>query len=80
MSDDGNWFAPKRYGIGGVPIRWQGWALILSFVAALAGLTFAFRGHPLQLIAALIPLTLTFVVIAARRTRGGMRWRWGEEE
>jgi hypothetical protein len=79
MSDDA-WFAPKRYGIGGVPIRWQGWALIIGFVAALVALTFAFRGQPIRLIAGVIPLTLTFVVIAARRTRGGFHWRWGEEE
>lgn len=80
MSDDGDWFAPKRYGIGGVPIRWQGWALIFGFAAALGALIFAFRGQPLRLIAALIPLTIAFVVITARRTRGGLRWRWGEEE
>ena len=80
MDDEEAWFAPKRFGIGGLPIRWQGWALILGFVAALVALTFAFRGHPLQLIAAVIPLALAFVVIAARRTRGGLRWRWGEEE
>jgi len=80
MDDEDAWFAPKRYGIGGVPIRWQGWALILAFVAALGELTLAFRGHPLQLIAAVIPFAVAFVVIAARRTRGGFRWRWGEEE
>lgn len=80
MSDDGDWFAPKHYGIGGVPIRWQGWALIIGFVAALSGLVVAFRGKPVRLIAALIPVTLAFVVIAARRTRGGLRWRWGDEE
>jgi prolipoprotein diacylglyceryltransferase len=80
MSDDDSWFAPKRYGIGGVPIRWQGWALVLGFVAALAALISAFRGRPLQLIAAVVPLALAFAVIAARTTRGGMRWRWGEDE
>lgn len=80
MTGDDDWFAPKPYGIGGVPIRWQGWALIVGFVAALVALIFAFRGQPIRLIAALIPLTLAFVVIAARRTRGGLRWRWGEEE
>jgi len=80
MSEDGAWFAPKRYGIGGVPISWQGWTLILGFVAGLGALIFVFRGRPLQLVAAVIPLVVAFVVIAARTTRGGLRWRWGEEE
>lgn len=80
MNEDEAWFAPKRYGIGGVPIRWQGWAIMLGFVASLVTLVVAFRGEPLPLIAAAIPLTLSFLVIAARKTRGGLRWRWGEDE
>ena len=28
---DGDWFAPKRFGYGaGLPIAWQGWALIIG--------------------------------------------------
>ena len=80
MSDGGDWFAPKRYGIGAIPVTWQGWAITIGFVAALVALSFAFRGRLLQVIAGAIPLTLTFVVIAARTTRGGLRWRWGDEE
>lgn len=81
MSEPGEWFAPKRYGIGpGLPISWQGWAITIGFVAAVVALVSAFRGQPLQLIAAAIPLTLAFVVVAARTTRGGLRWKWGEDE
>jgi hypothetical protein len=36
--------------------------------------------HPLQLFAALAPLLIAFMVICARTTRGGWRWRWGEED
>jgi hypothetical protein len=80
MNEDEAWFAPKRYGIGATPVSWQGWATTLGFVAALAALVVAFRGQRLQVIAAVIPLVVTYVVIVARRTRGGLRWRWGEEE
>jgi len=80
MSGDAEWFAPKRYGIGAVPVSWQGWAITLGFVAALVALVFAFRGQPIQVVAAMIPLTLVFVLIIARTTRGGLRWRWGEDE
>ena len=81
MSDGPEWFAPKRYGYGaGLPISWQGWALTLGFVFATVLLAIFFARHPLQLIAVIVPLSAAFVVICARTTRGGWRWRWGEEE
>jgi hypothetical protein len=79
MSDGPEWFAPKRYGIGSVPVTWQGWAITLGFVAILVVLVLTLRGHPVQLFAAIIPLIVTFCVICAKTTRGGWRWRWGEE-
>ena len=82
MSDDGpEWFAPKRYGFGtGIPISWQGWAVTIGFMALTIVLCLFLKDHPVQLIAALIPLVIGFVVIAARTTRGGLRWRWGEDD
>jgi hypothetical protein len=81
MDDGPEWFAPKRYGYGaGSPISWQGWAIAIGFVilAALLGITFARK--PLVLIAIMIPLTVLFSTIAAKTTRGGWRWRWGEKD
>ena len=80
MSDGPEWFAQKRYGIGSVPITWQGWAVTIGFVAALLALVFTLRGHPVQLFAAVVPLITVLCVICAKTTRGGWRWRWGEEE
>ena len=35
--DDGAWFAPKRFGYGaGLPIAWQGWALLAGYIAAVS--------------------------------------------
>lgn len=80
MSDDPDWFAPKRYGFGSVPITWQGWAITLGFVAIIAAVAITLGRHPVQLIAVLAPVLAVFCVICARTTRGGWRWRWGEEE
>jgi uncharacterized membrane protein AbrB (regulator of aidB expression) len=81
MSDDEDWFASKRFGMGpGLPIAWQGWALTFGFVAVGIAICVAFRRHPLQLVAALAPVILVFAVISARKTRGGWRWRWGGED
>ena len=81
MSEDGAWFAPKRFGFGpGLPISWQGWALTLAYVALVVGLCLALKDRPPQLIAALILPTAAFLVIGCRTTRGGCRWLRGEDE
>ena len=80
VSDGPEWFAPKRYGYGAVPITWQGWALTLGFVAASIALSVSFARSPLQLAATMVPLVAVFIVICARTKRGGWRWRWGEED
>lgn len=79
--DDGAWFAPKRFGLGaGLPIAWQGWALIGGYLALLAGLQHLLRReHPAGFVAVTIILTLLLVVLTAQHTRGGWRWRWGED-
>lgn len=82
---DGAWFAPRRYGFGaGLPIRWQGWALTGSYVALLPLIELLNDSGDGRLRASAFALflsaTVTFVSIAARRTRGGWRWRWGAED
>ena len=75
------WFAPKRHGIGaGLPHRWQGWALLAAFLLAVTGLAMPAIGLPTagRLIASLA-LTALFLLIVARKTRGGWRWRNGED-
>jgi hypothetical protein len=81
MSDGPEWFAPRRYGYGaGLPISWQGWALTIGYILILVGLALTLSRHPLELVFALIFPTVAFIVISARTTRGGWRWRWGKEE
>lgn len=81
MSDGPEWFAPKRYGYGtGIPISWQGWALTIAFIGLAAIMCVLLKDDPVRLIAALTPFVIAFVVIAARTTRGGLRWRWGDDD
>jgi hypothetical protein len=81
MSDDGpEWFAPKRYGYGATPVTWQGWALTFGFVAITILLAMKFARRPIVLFAILVPFVAVFMVIGARTTKGGWRWRWGDED
>ena len=78
MSEGPEWFAPKRYGLGSTPVTWQGWGLTLGFVAISIVVSVEFGQRPVQLIAILAPILIAFMVICAKTTRGGWRWRWGD--
>jgi hypothetical protein len=81
MSDGPEWFAAKRYGYGaGSPISWQGWAITFVYVLLAAVLGIAFARKPLTFVVIMIPLTVLFSTIAAKTTRGGWRWRWGDKD
>lgn len=75
------WFAPKRYGIGaGLPIAWQGWAVVGVFLAILAVTAILFGDRPAVALAIVLPASGLLILITARTTRGGWRWRWGERD
>ena len=80
-NDDKPWFAPKRYGYGaGLPVAWQGWALFAAYgVALLAAILIAERNQ-LATLSIIISATALLLLIAARKTRGGWRWRWGSRD
>jgi hypothetical protein len=81
MGEGPEWFAAKRYGFGaGLPIRWQGWAVFMAFIVIVAAVAYFFGDRPLALAGIIVPLSLALVVITARTTRGGWRWRWGEDD
>ena len=81
MSDDRDWFAPKRFGSGaGLPISWQGWLLTLGYVALLLLSTLLVRYSWIGYASVVTRLTVVVIVICARTTRGGWRWRWGEKD
>ena len=81
MTDRPEWFAPKRYGYGaGLPIAWQGWAVIAAFLAVVAVTGVLFGENELLAATIIVPAIAMLLLITARTTRGGWRWRWGERD
>ncbi|RZP17847.1 MAG: hypothetical protein EVA34_10565 [Erythrobacter sp.] len=83
--DDGAWFAPKRFGYGaGLPIAWQGWALLAGYIAVMLAPTPLLEWDPILgtgiAAAAWIVASALFLWVAKRKTRGGWRWRHGERD
>ena len=81
MTDGPEWFAPKRYGIGsGLPIAWQGWLVLGVYLAVVIGASFLVIERPLLVGAIIFAATVLLLLVTARTTRGGWRWRWGKED
>lgn len=83
--EPGDWFKPKSHGYGaGLPIAWQGWVLLAFYTLAMIGcglLTQSGGRNGIAVaIALMVLLTAGLMVITARRTRGGWRWRWGDRD
>ena len=74
--DDKPWFAPMMFGVGaGFPIAWQGWVVLVAFVAGLAADACYLTGA-LRILGICLVLG-AFITIAALKTEGGWRWRSG---
>ena len=81
------WFKQRQFGYGATPATWQGWLLMLVFLAILAGCVWLimFAGRHGSPAGALGAIVLLFVAVAAlvyvswRKTEGGWRWHWGNE-
>lgn len=72
------WFAAKRYGYGsGWPIAWQGWLIVAVYVAVVTSASLALS--PLLAVGTLIASTAVLMIVCAKRTGGGWRWRNGGE-
>jgi len=75
----GDWFAPKRYSYGsGLPISWEGWLVLAAFITGIsAAVTLVHGPAEILAVAGLVALS---VIVVALKTRGGWRWRWGDND
>jgi hypothetical protein len=73
------WFAPKPYGFGsGLPVSWPGWVVLLIYLATITSAFFLFGDRSPATCATIAIMTAILLVVMARTTRGGWRWRWGD--
>jgi hypothetical protein len=75
------WFPAKKYGWGwGPPCAWQGWVVIVGFVALLgtAGVLFLPGKHFGLWIASVIILGAALIIICLVKGEKP-RWRWGKD-
>lgn len=68
------WFAQKSLGYGaGWPIAWQGWAVLIGFLAGLVASLTLLDGVARPV--AVTVLICALVLVCRKTTQGGWRWR-----
>lgn len=75
------WFRAKKYGWGWYPSSWQGWAILLVFVAVFVftlvfGLDQKNIAYSLFNISPMIAIELIVLIAICYRTGEKPRWRW----
>ncbi len=75
------WFPAKRYGWGwGLPRTWEGWAVLLGFLALLvAGTVIVPPGRSLTGFIVYTGVLVALLVFICWWKGEPPRWRWGDE-
>lgn len=77
------WFKAKRYGYGWYPATWQGWLVVLIFLALIAVLAYIFEKNPEQFLwqyLTLVFLLSSILVGICYKTGEKAKWRWGNKD
>lgn len=79
---EGYWFKRKLFGWGWTPVKWQGWLLLVLYVAALVGLSLPIEEYSstreivINFILPFAFLTVALLLICYRKGERP-RWQWG---
>ena len=77
--DDKFWFHAKTYGWGwGLPARWQGWVVLVIYLAAVVATVRMLPGQRGLVVMAM--LTVLLIVVVAFTGERPARWRWGRRK
>jgi hypothetical protein len=76
------WFRAKRHGWGwGLPMTWQGWGVLLVYVALVLGGIPLIQASKGDLVYVVYLCILTAVLVVICRLKGEpARWRWGKRD
>ena len=81
-ADHNYWFAAKRYGWGwGLPLTWQGWVVLASFLGLVVTGVFVFPPERELISFVVYVAVLSIGLVGICWLKGEPpRWRWGGED
>lgn len=72
------WFKRKRYGFGWTPVTWQGWAVIIVWIAVFYfGVVKMDHEWLKNLIVLIVMVAILFYICYKKGEKP--RWQWGDE-
>ncbi|MEK7635349.1 MAG: hypothetical protein AAB446_02900 [Patescibacteria group bacterium] len=78
---EGFWFKRKLYGWGWTPVKWQGWLVILAFVAFLVWNGLSLGSEPtdttLTWFFVKIAVAVILLILICYKKGEKPRWQWG---
>ena len=81
---EGLWFKRKLYGWGWVPVKWQGWLVILLFVLFLVWSAVGLgpkntrtESEPTLFVIKIILAVIVLIWICYKKGEKSLRWQWG---
>jgi hypothetical protein len=75
------WFRAKRYGWGwGLPLTWQGWVVMIVWLAMLMGSAPLLRVHPPWVYGVFVIAMIVILVAICFAKGEPPRWRWGDRD
>ena len=74
------WFPAKTYGWGwGLPLTWQGWVVLATYVAVLVAAAFFIDVNKRPVVYSAIVLAASAVLVGICWVKGEpTHWRWGD--
>ena len=67
------WFGPKRFGWGWTPVTWQGWLVVIAFVAAIV-LTGVYLRGAMRILVEIVLIVILLAVSWLTSDRTGSMW------
>jgi hypothetical protein len=80
------WFKTKRYGWGWTPATWQGWLVLVIFLALIIGNVLridATQHSNSDALMSILPqnaILVLVLILICYRTGEKPRWRWGDDD
>jgi hypothetical protein len=74
------WFPAKRYGWGwGPPSTWQGWVVLIGWIAILIPVSILLAPYSLPLYFVFLALMVAAIIAICYAKGEPPRWRWGKD-
>jgi len=73
------WFKPRRFGYGATPTTWEGWTVVIVFIAYLLSLSVLItNGNTSKYLLYLFAGIVAVAAISKKKTDGEWKWNWGK--